>query len=288
MAQPKPLPAILTDPLWLTGGINGASKLPYMTKTIGPVSSVSLPSNSVQTFSKVETTDQKRNKDYHVGVGNPYFIDFANIATPERTARLGRKMLDFAEYKARDWMDNIPTNLVSNAVKGEINPFNATSFFALGSEAVKAAVGGRMTGNLAAGLAGKAGGSIIAGTAVGAIINPTTLKGSTVDENQWRLDLYAEQQREHMARVKMIDEEYGKKMKGKYAGIEMLMETPIWKRDTSPQLTPEERKMQNYEEIIASRYRKLETASRERAKLENGFYNDKGEFMSAHFIRNSQ
>ena len=94
--------------------------------------------------------------------------------------------------------------------------------------------------------------------------------------------------RENEAKAKMIDEEYTKKMGNKYAGIETLMETPMWKRDTSAQFTPEERKLQNYEEVIAQRFKKAETASRERAKLENGFYNDKGDFMSAHFIRNSQ
>jgi len=279
MAEPKlPLP-IFTDPLYRTGGIGGAALLP---------TPVTLPAGSTQTFSRVGTTEQKQNRDYHVGMGNPFFIDFAGVVSPEQAARLGRKLLNFGENKARDWMGNIPTNLTTNAMKGELNPFNTTSFLALGSQAVKATIGGTMTTGLATGIAGKAAGSIIGGAAIGAMINPTQLKGSTIDENLWRQDLYREQMREQEAKVKMIDEEYGKKMKGKYAGIEMLMETPMWKRDISAQFTPEERKLQNYEEVIIERGKKLEAASRERAKLENGFYNDKGDFMSAHFAQNSK
>jgi hypothetical protein len=282
MAEPKlPLP-IFTDPLYRTGGLGGAAMLPVP---------VTIPAGSGQTFSKVATTGQKQNKDYHVSMGNPLFIDFAGIINSPDVARLGRGMLEFGEYKAKDWMDNIPTNLAANATKGQLNPFNTTSFFALGSEAVKAAIGGKMTGNLVSGLVGKAGGSILASTAVGAMIQPSPIAAmSDMSSEAFREWAEAHRQKnlEHEVKVKSIDEEYGKKMKGKYAGIEMLMETPMWKRDTSPQFTQEERKLQNYEEIIIQRGQKLEAASRQRASLENGFYNDKGDFMSAHFARNSK
>ena len=280
MATPsQPLPIIFTDPLWRTGGLGGASKLPV---------AGALPAGSGQTFGRVETTEQKRNKEFHQGIGNPFFINFAGIINSPDAARLGRSMLNYGEYKVQDWVDNIPTNLFRNSLKGEINPTSSTSFLRLGVEAAKATIGGTMTRGLATGLAGKAVGSVVASAGVGLAINPITLGDSTIEGNQWRTDLYREQMREHEAKAKMIDEEYTKKMGNKYAGIETLMETPMWKRDTSAQFTPEERKLQNYEEVIAQRFKKAETASRERAKLENGFYNDKGDFMSAHFIRNSQ
>jgi hypothetical protein len=277
MTGPKPLPIIFTDPLWRTGGLGGASKLP-----------VALPAGSGQTFSNVETTEQKRNKDFHAKMGNPYFIDFAGVVTPEKAARLGRSMLNYAEYKVGDWVDNIPTNLTANAIKGQLNPTNTTSFLAIGKEALQATLGGTMTRGVATGLTGKAVGSVVASTGVGLAIHPLRLEGSTIDQNRWRFDLYREQMLEQEKKVKAIDEEYAKKIGNKYPSVEVLMETPMWKRDVSPQFTPEERKMQNYEQIIEGRYRQLQAASRERDKLENGFYNDKGELMSAHFIRNSK
>jgi hypothetical protein len=279
MAEPRlPLP-IFTDPLYRTGGLGGAAMLPVP---------ITLPAGSTQTFSNVETTEQKRNKEYHTNIGNPFFIDFAGVVSPEQAARLGRGMIDFAQDRVTSSVSNIPSNLAYNGMKGELNPFNKTSFLKLGIDAVKATVGGTMTRGLATSIVGKAASSLATGAVYGAAIHPTELGGSTIDENLWRQDLYREQMREHDAKVKMIDEEYGKKMKGKYAGIEMLMETPMWKRDTSAQFTPEERKLQNYEEILIQRGQKVEAASRERAKLENGFYNDKGDFMSAHFARNSK
>jgi hypothetical protein len=285
----SPLPAIFTDPLWKTGGLGGAAMLP--TPSLVPNPSLVPITAGAGTFSNIETTEQKRNKDYHARAGNPYFIDFSNIATPEQAARFGRGMIDFAENRIASSISNIPTNLAVNATKGEFNPMNTTSFLRLGIEAVKATTSGTMTRGLATSLAGKAASSVIAGTAVGAMIHPTQMSAmsdmSSTSFREWA-EAHRQKNLEHEVKVKSIDEEYARKMGNKYAGIEALMETPMWKRDVSPQFTPEERKMQNYEEIIASRYRKLEEASRERDKLENGFYNDKGELMSAHFIRNSK
>ena len=296
----KPPAASLTDPLIRGNRLGGGGMF------MGGGPSMLLP---------LSVTDISQN-NFQTKIGNPMFAS-TNINAPESLAKLGRAMLSAEEFlgaKARvvgnyvggnmlDTVAGAPERMARNAMYGKFpDPRPSTTPLSLYQDyrSIRSPVSNARLGGVAGGIgqttvSGVAGGllkSAARGGVFSAVMPFLPLGEGSEITPQMHFEIEAKA-RDKDAEKKMLDADAQAMFR---AGLDPRMhflrdelpQKPMWKdgeMDGTQNFTPEEMALGDYEAILERRLKAFKETERLSKLPTFNAVQDKGSFMSAHFMR---